>query len=166
MRRLRRGRTRDDTGAAALEFALVVPVLLLLVFGIIDYGIYFSDTLAVRDGVRQAARQGVVQDFGSCRKLSCLADVARDQMDTLGGAKRVKLVVVQRPNIDPGWHRGNMLLICAKVETDGVTDLTPLPGGGVISARISMRIEQDDAPPSDAGVGFADPPSTEWADCP
>ena len=48
----------DGRGAAALEFALVVPVLLALVFGIIDYGIYFTDSLAARDGVRVAARPG------------------------------------------------------------------------------------------------------------
>ncbi len=57
-----------DSGAAALEFALVVPVLLILVFGIIDYGLYFSNTLGARSGVREAARQGVVENFdaGDC----------------------------------------------------------------------------------------------------
>jgi TadE-like protein len=163
----RRGlRPRGDSGAAALEFALVVPVFLLLVFGIIDFGIYFSDSLATRDGLRAAVRQGVVQDFGACQKLSCLADVARQQMDTLGGDKHVKLVLERADGNPPGWRRGNTLLICAKVDTDGVTHLTPLPDGGVIRARIAMRIEQDDAPPSDAGQLVADLPLSDWTDCP
>ena len=61
MKRLRRAaQGRSDGGATAVEFALVAPILLLLVFGIIEYGLWFSDSLATRQGVREAARQGVV----------------------------------------------------------------------------------------------------------
>lgn len=45
---------RCDRGIAALEFALLAPALLLLVFGIIVYSIYFSAYM----GVRQAASEG------------------------------------------------------------------------------------------------------------
>jgi Flp pilus assembly protein TadG len=54
----RRGR-REDRGAAAVEFALVAPLLLLLVFGIISYGymLSFRQTLsqAAAEGARAAA---------------------------------------------------------------------------------------------------------------
>lgn len=45
---------RSERGAAAVEFALVVPLLLLLVFGIISYGVM----LTVRQSVSQAAAEG------------------------------------------------------------------------------------------------------------
>ena len=58
MRRGRHGRTRDH-GAAAVEFALVLPVLILLLGGIIDFGFAFnaqiSLTHAAREGVRVEA---------------------------------------------------------------------------------------------------------------
>ncbi len=34
---------RADSGAAAVEFALVSTVFFLLLFGIIQYGLYFND---------------------------------------------------------------------------------------------------------------------------
>ena len=43
-----------DRGAAAVEFALVVPLLLLLIFGIISYGMMLS----FRQGLTQAASEG------------------------------------------------------------------------------------------------------------
>ncbi|MBB1024485.1 MULTISPECIES: TadE/TadG family type IV pilus assembly protein [unclassified Dietzia] len=57
-------RTSSDRGAAALEFALVVPVLLALVLGIIEFGRAYNiqTTLsnAARDGVRVMALENSV----------------------------------------------------------------------------------------------------------
>lgn len=54
---------RDVRGAAAVEFALVLPFLVVLVFGIIDFGralfVYNYLTSAVREGGRFAAVQQV-----------------------------------------------------------------------------------------------------------
>ena len=53
------GRKARDRGSAAVEFALVLPLLLLLVFGIIDFGralnAQITLTQAAREGVRLAA---------------------------------------------------------------------------------------------------------------
>ncbi len=55
----RAGLRARDRGAAAVEFALVLPLLLLLVFGIIDFGRLLNAQLtltqAAREGVRLAA---------------------------------------------------------------------------------------------------------------
>jgi Flp pilus assembly protein TadG len=54
-------RRRDDRGAAAVEFALVVPILLLLVFAIITFGFLFAQDLALGNSARQTARYGVIK---------------------------------------------------------------------------------------------------------
>jgi Flp pilus assembly protein TadG len=58
LRRMLRPRSaagRDERGAAAVEMALLVPVLLLILFGIIDFGRMLNTQIALS----QAAREGV-----------------------------------------------------------------------------------------------------------
>jgi hypothetical protein len=53
---------RGDEGASALEFAIVVPILLLLLFGMLEFGLIFQAQLAVTHAAREGARLAVVQD--------------------------------------------------------------------------------------------------------
>ena len=55
-----RERLRRDDGAAAVEFALVAPLLFLLVFGIIDFGFGFHAWDASHNAAREGARTGAV----------------------------------------------------------------------------------------------------------
>ena len=59
MRRVSLG--RDRKGSAAVEMALVTPLLLVIMFGSVEVGNFFYNehllTKAVRDGARYAARQ-------------------------------------------------------------------------------------------------------------
>jgi Flp pilus assembly protein TadG len=61
--------SRDCRGAAAAEMALVLPFLLVILFGSVELGNYFMNehTLvkAVRDGARFAARQSFT-NYTSC----------------------------------------------------------------------------------------------------
>jgi len=43
-----------------VEFAIVAPILLLLVFGIVQFGILFNNYLTLTDAVRAGARQAAV----------------------------------------------------------------------------------------------------------
>jgi Flp pilus assembly protein TadG len=56
---MRGRRIAGERGAAAVEMALVLPVLLVLIFGLVDFGralnAQITLTSAAREGVRQAA---------------------------------------------------------------------------------------------------------------
>ena len=54
--RMEIGRSRDERGAAAVEFALVLPILILLVFGIIEFGFVFNRWLTVTHAAREGVR--------------------------------------------------------------------------------------------------------------
>jgi len=59
MRGAKRGSWADDRGASAVEFALVLPVFLVLLFGIIAYGIYFGAVHSTAQLAADAARASV-----------------------------------------------------------------------------------------------------------
>jgi len=51
---------RED-GAAAIEFAIVTVLLLLIVFGILEYGRIYSQVEVLNGAAREGARVGAVQ---------------------------------------------------------------------------------------------------------
>jgi Flp pilus assembly protein TadG len=51
---------RNEKGQAMVEFALVLPLLALLVFGIIQFALLFNNRVALTDAVRAGARQAAV----------------------------------------------------------------------------------------------------------
>ncbi len=51
----------DERGAAAVEFALVLPLLLTIVFGTIEWGYYFFTREIVVNSAREGARAGTLQ---------------------------------------------------------------------------------------------------------
>jgi Flp pilus assembly protein TadG len=61
-----RPRRRTEKGAAALEFALVIPFLLILVFGLIQWGLYFWSYQGGADAARQAARTSATGQWADC----------------------------------------------------------------------------------------------------
>lgn len=69
MRKVHRRTARHEDGAATVEFALIASLLFLLVFGIIEFGIYFSRRevyeSAAREGARVAAVRGSAADVKS-----------------------------------------------------------------------------------------------------
>jgi len=50
---------REEHGQAAVEFAIVAPVLVALLLAIVQAGVAFNHYLAVTDAARAAARQAI-----------------------------------------------------------------------------------------------------------
>ena len=49
-----------QNGAAAVEFAIVLPLLLILVFGIVEFSILFYNKAMITNASREGARAGIV----------------------------------------------------------------------------------------------------------
>lgn len=159
---MRAGCRCRDRGAAAVEFALVVPLLLLLVMGILDYGRFFFDSVSLRQGAREGARQAVVQMYAaSCTtgtvgaKIACTAKAASDV--TLGTP------VVYIPAVTGGWAQGSQLLVCMASREQG-TGFVPLPAGGFLKTKTYMSIEVG-SPVDPSFISAVDPTGNNWSWC-
>lgn len=56
MRRRQAATEARDRGSVAVEFALLLPVLLLIIFGVIDFGRAISDQITLTQAAREGAR--------------------------------------------------------------------------------------------------------------
>lgn len=76
----------DEQGAAVVEFAIVVPILLVLVMAIIDFGrmmaVAASLAAAVREGGRQAA---TATDLSDPTQVSAIRSRVTSAFQSLGG---------------------------------------------------------------------------------
>jgi len=112
-RRLRRRRPGSgQQGAAAVEFGLVLPLLVILVFGIISFGILFAQKLALENGARQASRFAVVG------QQTCSTIKAEAQKDAVGlgiGSTATSvtvlagMVTLEAGGYTQGWSRARMV---------------------------------------------------------
>ena len=51
---------KEERGTSIVEFALVLPLLILFVFGIVEFGIAFYDKAMLTNASREGARAGIV----------------------------------------------------------------------------------------------------------
>lgn len=137
-----------------MELALCLPVLAAMLFGIVDYGLWFNDSLSVRDGVREAARVAVVKNWAvdpgcSGSGMPTVACVAKKSIHPLTGDAYVKAFA------PTGWVKGRRVVVCAVMKTEGATGFFPLPRDGYITSATRMSIEA--ATPTDQYPAYADP---------
>jgi Flp pilus assembly protein TadG len=75
---------RKREGAAALEFALVLPLLVILLFGIIDFGYLMFIVSTMNNAAREGARRGAV-DAGTPTQIQDNARLAAQRyLDAAG----------------------------------------------------------------------------------
>lgn len=78
------GRRRDRTrGQAMVEFALVFPIFVVVLFGLIDVGRFVYVANAISQGVREGARYGSVANFAAGCNLGRDACIQRETISRM-----------------------------------------------------------------------------------
>ena len=62
---MRRGRRSREGGQSLVEFTLIIPVFLLILFGMIEFGFVFTHDLTVEYATREGARAGAALANGA-----------------------------------------------------------------------------------------------------
>lgn len=156
---------RPERGAALVEFALVLPVFLMLVMGTIDFALTFNDYNSVRQGVREGARQVVVADWDlpgcttgtSSQRAQCVT-TSRIDLDPARTRTRIQ--------IETAYEPGEQMTVCSMYQARSTTGMfAVLLDPVVLRSRITMRIEQiDDVAPltTTSAAAF---PGQDWSWC-
>jgi len=142
--------SRGERGASLVEFAFIVPILCLIVFAIIDFGVAYNDYLSVRQGGREGARQAVVSSVGTnsaCStegfsgpegsdtdKLFCLI---KDRVGLAHAGTRVKLDFEGST-----FTAKKSLAVCVQYPVTSTTGfLDSLIGTRTVHTEVQMRVE-------------------------
>ncbi|MEP6871684.1 MAG: TadE/TadG family type IV pilus assembly protein [Anaerolineaceae bacterium] len=142
LRRLR----ATETGQSLVEFAMVLPLFLVLLFGLVDFGRAFYSWILITNAAREGARAGAVQmDWPSMQSAaynsicnpypgSCSLDTSQMVLTSNGvqGARGSQVSVDITYTFSYATPLGDLMAL--------------LPGGGslatpLLKAHSSMRLE-------------------------
>jgi Flp pilus assembly protein TadG len=127
---------KREQGQTMAEFALVLPVLAILLFGVIQFGIAFNNYLAVTDAVRAGARQAAVARYlpPGEREAAVEAKVyaAADHLDT------DKLTVTVSPSDE--WEPGSDVTVSASYPYS-INLLGKVVKDGLLTSETTERVE-------------------------
>ena len=159
-----RGRraNRGESGVALVEMAIVVPLLLLLVFGILDFGIFLYRNIELTQGVREAGRQGAVALYdggnAACNVGSPTQNLVCLTKQRSGVPGMAVYVIVPNNTV------GKPFAVCATYKSSAVTGLVQPFLPKYMHTETIMRLEQAPTAGLTTG-GDADPEGDGWASC-
>jgi len=157
-----------------VEFALVMPILALLLFGMVEFGLNVNDYEAIRQGVRDASRQAVVADYGTnTAGINCVPAAATQAANSAAvqcttrkaaGSPGLAVKVVYTDLNGATDFSVDRVKVCAIVKAKSVTGLLkPFLNGVYLKSSVEMRAEKNlTLSPS---VQDNDPSNQNWSWC-
>jgi Flp pilus assembly protein TadG len=152
-----RSKCHDERGANAVEFAFLVPILILLIFGIISFGWLFSQQLALNNAVREGARFAVAVGNTTAQQCDQIQPTVRNALvgSTITNTSAVAVTAKKVGDVN---NCSGVTILCedsfdpddggaiASIEVNATypaTFILPTPGGPTIglSARAVYRCE-------------------------
>ena len=157
-----------------MEFALVLPLVMILLMGIIDFGFGLSNLNSMRHGTRESVRRAVVADVGS-DSVCVIAGggpggatqslVCQTKNKTGLDESRLRVKIV----LDTSHDEGEGLILCTQHELESITGLfSSLLNGKSVHTEVHMRVEKVDVDGAAVSISaFTEDPPTggTWTWC-
>ena len=140
-----------ERGQTLVEFALALPIMALLIFGAVDFSRFFLTYLAVSNGAREGARQGIVRpacrDSNGSSVNSIEARIKNNTDGAIAWSRVTPVVTYYNASPTPTAVTTPVALGVVKVEVtapfEPATPLVgPIIGNPSVSAESQMVIEQ------------------------
>jgi Flp pilus assembly protein TadG len=130
--------SRSERGAALVEFAVVIPLFLVLVFGIMEAGWLFSQLTETRNAAREGARLAVV-DFGTATQVA-IETCNRAVLSSSGALVSISSSgTVSDPIGDP---TASVSVHIENSYSSLTGFLDPIFNGASLDADVTMRVER------------------------
>ena len=130
LRLIRRQRKNGEKGQALVEFALLVPIFLILLFAIVDFGMGFYTWITVTNSAREGARVGAVHApldvasspcFGKASLEQCIQDRVLDSADLADEATKMTVTITNAQG-----QSGESVVVKVDYDYDLITPLAGL----------------------------------------
>lgn len=131
-----------------MEFAIILPLLLTVLFGIIEFGSVYSQMLDVRHGAREGARIVAVNDFPpgedattttAAEQTAYLVETICSRMDFAGDAG--VSIELGDPLLSSA---GAVAIVAVEADLNTITGwFDPILGGRHIESAVEVRLEQE-----------------------
>jgi Flp pilus assembly protein TadG len=128
----RRLRRRDETGTAAVEFALIMIPFAVMLFGLIEYGWYFYVGQNTSGAASTVTRK---LEVGDCWASGQALTFAKNQ-----SAEITTLTTSPSPGASPTPGTAFTVTITANAN---ILNFLPVPNGGTITRTVSAQVEDD-----------------------
>jgi Flp pilus assembly protein TadG len=128
----KRIRFRNERGQTMTEFALVLPILAVLLFGVIQFGIVFNNYVTLTDSVRAGARKGAVGRFST----DPVGDVQTSVKSSAGGLNLGQLNI----SVSSTWAAGTDVSVTATYPYS-ISLLGMVVKSGRLSSTTTERVE-------------------------
>lgn len=126
---------KDNKGQSLVELALVLPLILLLLMGVAEFGRVFHTYLIITQGSREAARLAVVGggDTAITRRVEEVTNTSLDESKL-----QIEISPAERERI-----RGTPVIVTVKYQLDLIIPnvMNILPDPFIITSRTVMRME-------------------------
>lgn len=147
IRRLR-ACARDEQGAELIEFVLVFPILLLIMSGILDFGMMMRSYEVVTNAAREGARVAVLDGYDANDVQARVTEYAN--ASGLGGAVPVAATATVPVTTAAGTFTARQVTVTWTYQMAVLGGVSALFGGSIgnvpLAARSVMRAEVQAAP--------------------
>ena|SRR5579885_3547641 len=134
--------TLPDDGVSLVEFAFVVPVFLLLLFGMIDFGRAYSTSVTLTNAVREGARYGITNPTDTSGIIAAVQNAAGPYNDAS--------LIIPNPTCSASCTSGQSVVVTSSYSFSFITPLAAIanfvsggtiPSTFTINSSATMRIE-------------------------
>ena len=133
---------RSERGQAMVEFAFVLPVLMVILLGIVQFGIAFNNYVTLTDAVRAGGRQATVGRFVTSPGDPVTATTEKVLASAAGlTTANVNVTITNADGTTPvSWTHGNNVTVTATYPND-INLLGIVVRSGRLSSSATEKVE-------------------------